>query len=323
MSIAGKIKTALSLAVRADWSTLRKRWFIGQAMRQAARHGGRAFVHDQMGFRAVCHPEWIESLDQYCNLLGYTRTAGDAWEFDLVRSWLRSGDAVIDAGTNLGLYTFAAADRIGPPGLVLSVDADPEIVNRLRHASSLLPGVHIEPLHGAVSDRTGSLTFYLRTDRTTTADQSLIPDENLAAACTPISIPAYTFADLLGRVGTDRPLALIKMDIEGAEAMALRTVPPALLGPDGPLWLVELNPGVLARFGADSRTVIDFFKRESFELWLVPKHPLGDPAQARGIRLLSGSDPLTDSLYYNLIAVPGGSRWSDRRNAISSFRPAE
>jgi FkbM family methyltransferase len=236
-----------------------------------------------------------------------------------VKQWLRAGDSVIDAGTNLGLYTFVAADRVGPSGEVLSVDADPGIVSRMEKAAALLGTAPIRPLHCAVSDRSGTLTFYVRTDGSTTADQSLIPEAALVSACTPVSVPAHRFTDLVSKLTRAPALSLVKIDIEGAEAQALGTVSPELLNRNGPLWIVEINPGVLARFGTTSSAVIEYFPATEFELWIVPKHPLGSATPA--IRHYTSTDPLSDSLYYNLVAVPLGQRWADRRLAIADYRP--
>ncbi len=319
MSYLHKSKTALRLLARLDWATLHDRWHHHRAERRIARFGGASFVHQELGFAAVCHPDWPESYDQYCRIGGHARTDGDAWEYTLVRRWLQPGDSAIDAGTNLGLYSFAMADRIGPTGEVLAVDADPTVVEHLDRATRLLGTAVIRSLHGAVSDRSGTLTFFLRTDRSVTADQSLIPDAALRTACTPVEVQAHRFPDLLARLARPDRLALVKMDIEGAEALALSSVPPALLAPAGPLWLVEINPGVLARFGSSPEEVLRFFPDTAFERWIVPKHPLGPVTQ--GIRHYRADDPLRDSLYYNLIAVPRGGPWESRRASLAANRP--
>lgn len=312
-----KLLTALHLARRLDWDTLRRRWFIFRGQRRLSRLGDAPFVHREMGFPAVCHPDWSESRDQFCSLIGFRNSAGDAWEFSAVRAWLRPGDAVIDAGANLGLYTFAAAERVGPGGEVLAVDADQEILRKLETAIALLAAGQIQPLHAALSDHTGTLTFYLRKDRRTTADQSLVPDPSWADACTAVEVPAYTLRDLIDRLARPQALACVKIDIEGAEALALGTVPPEFLTQTGPLWLLEIFPRVLARFGATPADVIRYFPPQHFDLWLMPKHPFD--GSARRIRRFAPADPLTDSLYYNLLAIPLGAGWADRRRAFEAL----
>ena len=68
----------------------------------------------------------------------------------------------------------------------------------------------------------------------------------------------------------------MKIDIEGAEACALTAVPALWLTGDGPLWIVEINPGALARFGASPSEVVRNFSAKAFDLQLLPKHPLSE-----------------------------------------------
>ena len=315
MSTASKAMTLLRLMARGDWRAVRSRWLFNTAHWRARRHGGRPFVHRDMGFPGVCHPDWPDSLDQFSNL------AGDHWEMKLLRSWLRPGDAAVDVGTNLGLYALAVGDRVGPQGRVLAVDADAFIIEKLRATVRLLGASQIEPVQAAVADQAGSLTFYVRTDRSITGEQSLHPGEGAREACTAVTTAALTLENLIRMLDRDASLALIKVDIEGAEAMAFRKVPPHLLTGDGPFWLVEIHPGALARFGAVPADIVGRFPRAGFELWLLPKHPLGPDSGAQPLRLLAESERFTDSLYYNLLAVPRGSRWQERRAAIKEFLP--
>ncbi|MFA6547016.1 MAG: FkbM family methyltransferase [Limisphaerales bacterium] len=317
MSIAAKAMTLLRLVARGDWQTVRSRWLYNTATRRAGRHGGKSFVHHDMGYPAVCHPDWVDSLDQFCNM------AGDHWEAALLRDWLRPGDAAIDAGANLGLYSFALADRVGQQGRVLAVDADLFIIEKLRAAAQLLDATQIKPLHAAVADQTGTLTFYVRSDRFSTAEQSLVPSEGTRGACRAVATPALTIADLIRELDRQADLALIKVDIEGAEAMAFRTVPADLLREDGPFWLVEIHPGALARFGATPADIVKCFPMSSFELWLLPKHPLAHVTEPLKLRRLTESELFAESLYYNLLAVPRGQRWRERRLGLKKYLPLD
>ena len=317
MSALRKIMTVARLVARRDWHAIRGRWLINTATRRAARHGGKAFVHGDMGYPAVCHPDWVDSLDQFCTM------AGDHWEAALLRDWLQPGDAVIDAGANLGLYSFALADRVGPQGRVLAVDADLFIIEKLKAAAELLGTAQITPLHAAVADQTGTLTFYVRSDRTATAEQSLVPLEVTMGACKAIPTPALTIGDLTRELGKRADLTLIKVEIEGAEAMAFRAVPAELLREDGPFWLVEINPGALARFGATPADIVKCFPKDRFELWLLPKHPLAHVTEQVTLRRLTDNESFAESVYYNLLAVPRGQRWRERRMAVKVYLPLD
>lgn len=315
MSTVAKAATLLRLAARADWPTIRERWRHYTAPNRARRHGGRPFSHRDAGFPAVCHPDWPDSLAQFLS------GGGDHWEMALLRRWLCPGDAAVDVGTNLGLYAFALADRVGPDGEVLAVDADLMIVEKLQVAARLLGARQLKPVQAAVADQSGSLTFYVRTDRSVTTEQSLQPSGELATGCTAVSTPALTVADLHNRLHRGESLAAVKVDIEGAEAMAFRAVPPPLLRSDGPFWIVEIHPAALARFRATPDEIVAWFPKDDFELWLMPKHPFDPVGSPSTLRPLTGSERFADSIYYNLLAVPRGRRWQQRRQDIADFLP--
>lgn len=313
MSGISRTLTALRLVVKGDWRTIRNRWYHYMAPGMVRRQGGKAFVHRFPGFPAVCHPDWPDSLAHFLN------GEGDHWEISLLRRWLCPGDAALDVGANTGLYSFGLADRVGPQGQILAVDADPFIVEKLRSAATLLGVPQLRPIQAALGDQTGSLTFYVRTDRSVTTEQSLRPGDDLKAGCNPVTVPALTLTDLVGTLQRGVGPAAIKMDIEGAEAMALRAVPPNLLTSEGPFWLLEINPSALARFGATPADLVGSLSDEHFERWVMPKHPLSPTSSAQMLRPLNVHEAFTDSVYYNLLAVPRGPRWHEQRRAVSHF----
>lgn len=313
MSVVSKATTLLRLLAQGDWLAIRSRWLYWTAPGRVRRHGGKPFVHRDPGFPAICHPDWPDSLGHFLN------GEGDHWEISLLQRWLRAGDAAVDVGANTGLYSFALADSVGPQGQVLAVDADPFIVEKLRVAAALLGASQLRPLHAALADQTGSLTFYVRADRSVTTEQSLRPSDDLKDICTAVTIPALSLTDLVGRLDPGASLAAIKIDIEGAEAMAMQAVPSKFLTGDGPFWLVEINPGALARFGATPVDVTGRFCHEHFDRWVMPKHPISPPSGGLTIRPLAAQETFADSVYYNLLAIPRGPRWQPHRRAISSL----
>lgn len=310
MNYPHKIFTLAKLVGCGDAKEILRRWKQFLNPRRVKRHKGRAFIYDDLGFHAVCHPDWQDSLESFLNL------AGDHAEMRLLKEWLEPGESCIDLGSNIGLYTFCFAEKVGSEGEVLSVDADSFIVQNIIKAAELMKQKQIRAVHAAVSDKQGELRFYVSADQQNTFEQSLAKPEGSVVSYREMTVPALTISQIVSSLRRSNYLTLIKVDIEGAEAAALQAVPSWLLSQEGPLWQVEINAGALARFKATPKCVTNMFSTENFDCWLIPKHPIQDGPGLTAARRLTNAENFQSSVYYNLICVPKGGRWQGRREKI-------
>ena len=155
----------------------------------------------------------------------------------LLRRLLKSGDHFVDCGANIGYFTLAAARRVGPSGRVDSFEPDP--INRARLGANLasnhaLAQVHVHEV--ALSDQEGEATLYHPMgDAQNHGEASLFATPGAEAS-------SYVVRTARLDQVIDRPPALIKMDIEGAELAAIKGMT-ALLGSSKPPGLIiEHNP---------------------------------------------------------------------------------
>src|SRR4051812_25545512 len=103
MSLLAKTLTALRLLARRDFGALKRRWQYNRGLAVLRRQGSRPFVHRLAGRRLVCFPDHPDSVTQLLE------GGDDLWELGLLEHWLRPGDAFVDAGANLGLYSHSIA----------------------------------------------------------------------------------------------------------------------------------------------------------------------------------------------------------------------
>jgi FkbM family methyltransferase len=310
MNYMRKIRTLAGLIAQANGREIRRRWRQFINSRRVHKNNGKPFIHKDLGFPAVCHPDWPDSLHVYLD------SAGDHFEMQLMRGWLELGEGAIDIGANVGLYTFCFADATGARGEVISVDADEFITEKMDEAVQILGQTHIQPVQAAVCEKMGSLEFFVSAGQTNTFVQSLVCPDGLAASYRAVTVPAVTISDLVSQMRDPSSLSLVKVDIEGAEASALRQAGEDLLGQAGPLWQVEINPAALRRFGTNTHDVTEMFPERSFDRWLLPKHPLRDGPGETAPRRLSRDESFEKSIYYNLICIPRGERWASRRDRL-------
>lgn len=133
---------------------------------------------------------------------------------------LRPGMKMIDIGANIGLFSLLAAKQVGPTGRVYSVEPRGENARLLLYSATLNRFDNIRLLPTAVGDNTG-YTLYQSHIGANGALMTKPRDEDFGsqAILHPTSqvVPMARLDNLISG-----PIDLIKLDIEGAEGMALR-----------------------------------------------------------------------------------------------------
>ena len=115
------------------------------------------------------------------------------------------------------------------------------------------------------------------------------------------------------------PPAVIKMDIEGAEPLALRGAKGLLASRTLPLLVIECYPNGLKRLGFGPEDILGQLPLENYELWHInfswPNEALDFP---RNIPFpLSKPYNHAWPLHTNLIAVPRTGLLANRRHQLS------
>jgi FkbM family methyltransferase len=89
------------------------------------------------------------------------RSRDQRLEIEVARALIRPGDLVVDAGANKGAYLYWLRQFVGPNGIVLAYEPQPELANYLQRARSAFrwTNVHIQPI--ALSNRTGKSTLHV------------------------------------------------------------------------------------------------------------------------------------------------------------------
>lgn len=158
---------------------------------------------------------------------------------------LRPGDTFWDLGANAGYHTLMAARAVGPTGRVVAVEPDPGTCDILREQVELNGFANCAIVQAAVSDRVGSTRLVRRASdpRGNALEQIDNPAiDNKEGDL--IDVPTLTLDDLSGRHSLPR---LIKMDIEGAEVLALPGGRTFLSSPERPERLLVAVHGQEAR----------------------------------------------------------------------------
>ena len=300
-----KLKTLLGLIMRGDFGLIATRGRLFVRSRKLKR-AASPFVYAYGPDRLVCDPDVPDSRS--CFLEKTT----DDFERELFRLWLEKGDFVVDAGANIGLFTAVACDQVVPEGVVVAIEPTPNLAHMIKQNAALLGHSQATVREAALGKEAGRAKFAFAAGNETAVSQSLAVGELPQGTA---SVREVEVISLRGAVGDrGREPALVKLDVEGVEHQALLGCPDGWRTKDGPLWVIECHPEALGRFGTSPEEIYALFPESDFTCFVVGKFAGAYGADLPPMKLARDRRP--PALFWNMVAVPLGEKWADRRERL-------
>lgn len=168
--------------------------------------GGKIFVSPDASLRY-----WRSNL-----------TTVDILLLKMVDELVKPGHVVWDIGANLGLFTFAAANRAGPLGKIVALEPDPWLAGLLNRSCGLSERrmeAPITVIQKAASDRAGVAAFHIA-GRGRASNHLEGGGSTQAGGSRGVeSVETITLDSLLEQVASPD---VVKIDVEGFEHLVLR-----------------------------------------------------------------------------------------------------
>jgi FkbM family methyltransferase len=294
-------RTALSLL-----STLQETLPRGKAAvpRFLGKHFGSPmsrFMRTRHGARLVLCPS---SYDVYATM----HSAGNAWDyhdFEICRAGLPDGGVFFEIGANVGYFALEQAwlDRSGK---VYAFEPQTGLARAIAASADCNALENLQVFNALVGDHSGPATLYLAPG---SIHASAVPDSGRPITST-VAMDMVSIDDLV-QGGTIAPPDMIKMDVEGSEALVI-------LG--AARTLRDAKPNVFLEYmvefdvGNRIRDAIDALLRDvpAYRLLASPRKDLKKQHQTRlfeivsaeqwndvdGIYLLNRDRPLRDPAFF-------------------------
>lgn len=211
---------------------------------------------------------WRDSFLAYAsNLYEQTMTG-------IFKKAVKPGDVVVDVGANVGYFTLLAAKLTGESGRVFAFEPEPDTFMRLSRNAALNGYNNIELSDNAVSNANGRAKLYIshspgghainQCEGIKAVGRGHYNDEGF------IEIETVTLDDYLK--GKAERVDVLKMDVEGAEYLALMGMRDILKNNEGIKIFLEYCPLFLEKMGDSGRGLIDMLMRElGFGVYIIKR----------------------------------------------------
>ncbi|MFJ6213818.1 FkbM family methyltransferase [Streptomyces sp. NPDC092296] len=255
---AEALARAMRAYVRYAPGTVGKAFLVGRLLdHRLHTHPVSAVVRLRTGDRVAVSTGDV--IQRYQYLFG-------EWEPHLsafLRDRLRPGDTFVDVGAHRGALTLLASHVVGPHGRVVAVEPAPDYHRDLLAALHANRRTNVRVVQSAVSDATGELTLYLEDPANLGHTTSVRPRH----AHSSFRVPMAPLAELVSGVEL-ASARVIKIDVEGAEAAAVRGLLPALskLRADAEL-VIEVTPRLMAKQGETAETLLEALREQGFHAY--------------------------------------------------------
>ena len=164
---------------------------------------------------------------------------------------MKEGATVVDIGTNIGYYTIIAGKKVGQRGKVFGYEPNIDSFNLLQRNILINNFDNIIPINLAISNILGKRTLYLGDNKCTHsfADNRKTGKNEM--------VITDTLDNSLKKYGSPR-VDVIKMDIEGAEILALEGMRETIERSPKLTIFTELYPKAIKRLG---RSPVEFLEK--------------------------------------------------------------
>jgi FkbM family methyltransferase len=195
----------------------------------------------------------------YVLLYGFYKAWSDREERALFQRIVKPGMTVLDVGANIGIYTRFFASLVGPNGKIVAFEPEPRNFALLERAIAGLP--QVTAVQAAVASRSGEVMLFV-------ADNLNVDHHicNGGEGRRALKVPSIAIDDY---VKPGERVDIIKMDIQGAELLALAGTERVLRENQQLKFILEYWPYGLQRAGSTAAALLDFFHERGFQCRLL------------------------------------------------------
>jgi len=207
-------------------------------------------------------------------------------ELAYLEKLLSPGKIFVDAGANFGIYTAMASKTVGEAGRVISFEPSVRAFPVLRHNIAINGFKNVQAFPLALTDKPGKAWLY---HHSAVGSDALAKDSTFDPHAYAQEIDTESLDNVLRRTRVER-VDVIKMDVQGAEELALRGANDIIISMR-PVIMFEFHPEGAISLGLEPHGAWNFLEGLGYDFFGVEQ-------QGKATRLLS--PPVTIA---NVVAI--------------------
>jgi FkbM family methyltransferase len=169
---------------------------------------------------------------------------------------VREGSTVIDIGANIGFYTCLFAAAVGPRGRVLAFEPTPVTFAALQENVRRNGFGNVEVQEVALSDRAGTATFHVFPQGADAYNSLGASTAWGTVSAEEVTVRTAPLDELLAAI-PPASISVVKIDVEGAEALVLSGGSRFFERLEETVVMIELNEEAARQCGSTIREVLD------------------------------------------------------------------
>jgi len=191
---------------------------------------------------------------------------------DLFKKVVKEGDCVVDLGANIGYFTLLSAKLVGKKGKVYAFEPEPRNYSYLLKNIELNGYDNVVAMQKAVSDKIAKTKLFIcpydtghHTIHQYDGIQAYRPDF-VDKKKDFVEVEMTTLDDFF----KEQPINVMKMDIEGAESLALLGMDRVIRENPGLKMFIEFFPLLIKKMGNSPEGFISRLLEYNFSIFIVP-----------------------------------------------------
>ena len=237
---------------------------------------------------------WLDLLDAGV-ASGVLQDNWEAAETNFILSILRPGDVFVDVGANIGWFTILAAQKVGPGGHVHAFEPRSDLSAWLTKSIAANDFTDRCTVHTvALGDRVAEMAIAAVPAERNPGHSFLVPGQLPDGAETLDAVQIRP----LDAFDFGRTVRMMKVDVEGAEALVLKGAAD-LLSRDHPIIVSEIFPRWLRAVSAvDPRDYLRLLKDHGYCVFHLAEGGIGHE-----IHTFPHDSTLADDVYFSVVAL--------------------
>ena len=189
----------------------------------------------------------------------------EPFEIELVRHLVKEGDIAVDIGAMIGCYTLVFAKLVGDKGKVFAFEPAPENYKTLQKNIWINEYKNTRILQKAVSDTSGEVSIYLNNGN---LGMHTLGKRKDLEKWEEIKVETITLDSYFEKY--DKPIDFLKMDIQGAEGLALKGMEKLLIKNEQIKMIVEFSQPQLKGLG-DPKECLRLLRQYGFNIFEIDR----------------------------------------------------